>query len=106
MIFNKTYDKSESLLDFGEDIGSDVVEEMIRYMYTGKVEDIEEIADRLIVAATTYGFPALKKQCESVLIKQVKTDNAFNMYELGAEVGSMRLKRRAFTVMKEYVHNL
>ncbi|CAL8087128.1 unnamed protein product [Orchesella dallaii] len=101
MVFNKTYLKSESLIDFGEDIGSDVVEELIRYMYIGKVEDIEEIADRLIVASTTYGFPALKRQCESSLIKQVKTENAFSMYALGAEVGSMRLKRRAFNIMKE-----
>lgn len=101
MIYNMTYERSESLLDFGEDIGSDVVDKLIRYMYTGRVEDIDEIADRLLVAATTYGFPALKRYCESVLIKQVKTENAFSFYELGVEVNSMRLKRRAFNVMKE-----
>lgn len=101
MIYNVTVERGESLLDLGEDVGSDVVEELIRYMYIGRAEDIDEIADRLLVAATEYGFPALKRFCEQALVKQVKIENAFNMYALAVQVQSQRLKRRAFAVMKE-----
>jgi speckle-type POZ protein len=101
MIFNSTLDKSESLLDLGAEIGSDVVEELIRYVYTGKLEDIEEIADRVIVVAQKYGFPELKRICEAALIKQVRTDNAFNMYSLAVEVDAQNLRKKVFDLMKE-----
>lgn len=103
MIFNKTFDKNESLLDLGEKIGSDAVEEILRYIYTGKIEDIDEIADSLIIAAFKYGFPQLKYECESALLKQVGTANAFAMYSLAIEVKADRLQKKAFKVMKELV---
>lgn len=100
IIFNMTFDKNESLIDLGEDIGADVVEELIRYVYTGRVEAIEEIADRLVAAADKYELPNLKMLCESVLTQQVRMENAIQMYTLGDEVHSARLKRRAFAIMK------
>ncbi|CAG7724678.1 unnamed protein product [Allacma fusca] len=100
MIFNLTFDKNESLLDLGDEIGADVVEELIRYTYTGKVEAIEEIADRLIVTADKYELPNLKALCESVLTQQVRMENAIQMYTLGNEVKSSKLTRKAFAVMK------
>merc|ERR1719312_1942443 len=46
----------------------DTVQDMIRYMYTGKVEDIQSKAGLLIHAAEEYDLKGLKELCENALM--------------------------------------
>lgn len=87
-------------MDLGTEIGPDIVEEIVRYMYTGNIDDVEEIADRVIVAAHKFEFPDLKIVCQNALMFQLNTDNALNMYFLAIKVNATELQEKAFNLMK------
>lgn len=57
-------------------IDQKVFKEMLRFMYVTKVDDIENIADRLLVAADRYSLEALKTMCEETLIANLSRENA------------------------------
>lgn len=59
-----------------EDIGSDVFEEMLRYVYVGEVNDIDLIAGDLLAAADKYAIDELKLRCGKSLIDNLSVDSA------------------------------
>lgn len=81
-------------------LNAEVTEELLRHIYTGKVESLGKIADKLILAAHIYELPELKKICEKLLFSNIQTANAIQMYDIGVEVGSHKISKRAFAVMK------
>lgn len=61
-----------------KDTKPQVFKQLLQYLYTGKVHDIaqEGMAHDLIVAADNYGVESLKDECASVLIRNLKVENA------------------------------
>jgi len=53
-----------------------IAEEMIRFIYTGKVEGLEDIAAELVDAAVMYELEDLKHMCLRELVKNVDPENA------------------------------
>jgi len=53
-----------------------VMEELLRYIYTDKVENVESVAKPLLVAADKYGLDNLKKTCEAAMLAQLGVDDA------------------------------
>ena len=51
------------------DIPAVIMEAILSYMYTGKIEDIEKIAYKLLPFAEEYGLIDLRKMCEEVLTR-------------------------------------
>ncbi|ODM96617.1 Speckle-type POZ protein B [Orchesella cincta] len=86
-----------------QDIGLDCIHELLRYVYTGTVDNskmTEGLANRLIIAADKYGLPELKRLCENIVLQGLRAENAIELYLLGNRVSSSRIIRKALSIMK------
>ena len=61
------------------DFDGNVIASMLKFMYSGKVEDLDNQAKELLVAADKYDVAALKEMCERALAKTVKIENAVEL---------------------------
>ena len=77
------------------DIEYNVFEQLLRYLYCGKVNDIELVADDLIVAAEKYGIKSLKLECEKQLIKKISIENCLYYFNFSDLIGTKELERNA-----------
>lgn len=58
------------------DLKHEVLLEMLRYIYSGKVNNIDPIADELLVAADKYSIDSLKQMCGNSLSENLKPEKA------------------------------
>ncbi|XP_065203508.1 speckle-type POZ protein B-like [Planococcus citri] len=78
-----------------EDINEAVVEAMLKYIYTGKCDDLDELAEGLLAAADKYDLGRLKIMCAKKLIKGLSAENATNVLILADMHHHEDLKREA-----------
>lgn len=64
-----------------EDISYEVLEEMLQFMYYGKISD-QGLVDGVLYAAEKYQIPDLKDACKELLFNNLNVDNAENTLEL------------------------
>ncbi|XP_065209099.1 speckle-type POZ protein-like isoform X2 [Planococcus citri] len=83
------------------DIEQEPFEEMLHYIYTGKVTNIEESAFELLPAADKYDLIELKAMCEVVLCWKLSTDNAARILILADMHRADELKTFALQFIKE-----
>lgn len=57
------------------DIEPEVMEELLRFIYVGKVNNIQKLACDLLGAANKYELQGLKTECEEVIITGLSVDN-------------------------------
>ncbi|RWS22824.1 Speckle-type POZ protein-like protein [Leptotrombidium deliense] len=81
-----------------DDIDVKVFEELLRYIYTDSVVNIDDVAKGLLVAAEKYNLPPLKSMCEFALLKDLHVDNTLE-YLLLADFNRAK-------VLKEYAIDL
>ncbi|XP_065202488.1 speckle-type POZ protein-like [Planococcus citri] len=77
------------------------VDEMLRYIYTGKCENIRELADDLLTAANKYGLSGLEKMCMKTLCKNLTIENAANMLLLADKHHANELKPKIIRFIAE-----
>ncbi|KAL6953837.1 hypothetical protein U1Q18_046967 [Sarracenia purpurea var. burkii] len=77
------------------DIRENVMEEMLRYIYTGKVENLDEMAYDLFEAADKYDLAELKAMCENVLCNNLSVDSAAKTLDLADLHHANELKSEA-----------
>ena len=77
-----------------------IFKEMLRYIYTDKVENIETIAKELFIAADTYNIEELKRECEKHIAANVTAQNAIEILEFAEKFGAHELKGRAIGFIK------
>ncbi|KAL6953831.1 hypothetical protein U1Q18_046961 [Sarracenia purpurea var. burkii] len=84
------------------DISENVMVEVLRYMYTGNVENLEELADDLFNAADKYDLGELKALCENILSNNLSIDNAAKTLALADMHNANKLKTEtmAYIVVK------
>lgn len=58
------------------DISQNVLEEMLRYIYTGNVNNLHELADELFEAADKYDLDELKEMCLNFMSSNLSVDTA------------------------------
>ncbi|KAL6953838.1 hypothetical protein U1Q18_046968, partial [Sarracenia purpurea var. burkii] len=76
-------------------IRGNVMEEVLRYIYTGNVENLEELADDLFEAADKYDLAELKAMCENVLSSNLSVDSAAKTLALADMHHANELKSEA-----------
>nr|CAD2181330.1 unnamed protein product [Meloidogyne enterolobii]CAD2198768.1 unnamed protein product [Meloidogyne enterolobii] len=59
-----------------KDIDSEVLGEMLRFMYTGSAPNLERMADELLAAADKYQLERLKVMCEQSLCLSLTNETA------------------------------
>ena len=57
----------------------DVVEQILLFIYTGKISKLEELDGELLAAAAQYQLQMLKNKCEKSLCKSLRVDNCFKL---------------------------
>lgn len=77
------------------DIDYEVFTEMLRFIYTGKVNEFEKMAKSLLIVSEKYALEGLRVMCTKHLCGTLSTDNAFEYLDL-ADVHSIdELKTQA-----------
>ncbi|XP_065205309.1 speckle-type POZ protein B-like isoform X19 [Planococcus citri] len=59
-----------------KDINEQVVGEMLKYIYTGKCANLENLAGQLLEAADKYDLYRLKMMCAKTLLERLSVENA------------------------------
>lgn len=77
------------------DLESDAVLEMLRFIYTGKVQQMEKVNKMVLAAADKYNIADLKESCEKSLCNSMTVDNVCSLLLLARDRVSHELKRRA-----------
>ncbi|KAJ8676290.1 hypothetical protein QAD02_012077 [Eretmocerus hayati] len=95
-----------------EDFEYEVMMDVIRFIYIGKVYDLETKAKELFVAADKYKVRNLKAKCEKYLCKTVNAENVselinfaeyYNAHSLKKEATSfLRGKTNRFSIMQSF----
>merc|ERR1712059_97593 len=83
------------------DIYEDVIEDMLTHIYGGKIDGLEDKAEKLIVVADQYNLKQLKKHCEELLAKCLEIDNCLHFLILADMHSADGLKSVATTFVVE-----
>merc|ERR1719309_195998 len=89
-----------------KDIDAEVMEELLRFVYTNKVQDITKIAKALLAAADKYALDSLKVVCESTLIGQMTVEDVASILVLSDLHRCNHLKDAALAMIKRFPDKL
>lgn len=76
-----------------DDIRYDVMQEVFRFIYTGKVDQIDDKVKELFVAADKYTIVGLKNLCEKNLYARLDVENAIEYLSLASMCNAVALKK-------------
>lgn len=78
------------------DIKYDVLVEIIRFLYTGKVGNVDTLAEELASAADKYALDGLKNTCEkSITEKNLSVDNVVEFLQFAIRLRMDKPKKKA-----------
>ena len=78
MFVNDTIENRESILQI-TDIEFKVFQELLRFIYSGKIESMDIVVNDLLVAADKYSIGGLLRKCEEYLQNIFNVDNIINI---------------------------
>jgi speckle-type POZ protein len=82
-----------------EDINGKTMKELLRFIYTGNIEDGKEVARELLTAADKYQIEKLKIRCCDILVKEVTAENAIELTLLADRVQNDALFQRSLDII-------
>lgn len=80
-----------------EGIKCEIFEELLRFIYAGKVNEIEKIAVDLLVAADKYAVQGLKIMCENLVCEGLTVNNVLKYLRLANTNNARMLKSHAIS---------
>lgn len=83
------------------DMDPEVMSEMLRFIYTDKVSNLENMAADLLAAADKYALDRLKVMCEEALCNNLSIDNVSEVLILADRHSAEQLKAQAI----EFINN-
>lgn len=84
----------------------DVFQELLRFMYTGKVEKIDKLAVDIFKAAHFYQIEHLKLLCENALRKTLTVENAVDFLKLADDHDADCLKDHCFVFIMTHLKTI
>lgn len=85
MFANSMRETKEGIVRIVEEDES-LFRELLRFIYQGTVENLEENASELLILSDKYAIPELSFYCEKYLLKQLCVENAMEMFDLSQSV--------------------
>ncbi len=86
-----------------EDVGADTFQQLLRYIYTGRLEEeprrLDDVVD-LLAAAERYGLEHLKEVCETTLCRRLSADNVVELLVAADLHRARRLERAAVDLLR------
>ena len=74
MFIHNMTEAQEKVIDI-EDLGIETVRDMLKYMYAGKIDDLNTKSPRLLEAADKYQLSELKEICEEKLCDNLTVES-------------------------------
>lgn len=99
MFESEMKENSESKIEI-TDVSSEVMQEVLRFIYAVKVNNIETLKMDLFVAADKYLIDGLKILCKEALIQDLKIENIFETLILADQYELSDLKIAALNLFK------
>lgn len=84
------------------DLSIDTVKDMLRYMYTGKIQDLNTRSPHLLEAADKYQLSELKEMCEETLSANLSVENSLEYLVLADLHSAKELKEAAVAFVVEH----
>lgn len=72
-----------------------MVSELLRYVYTDKVDNLEKYSHKLLPISTKFQLPGLTALCERALIESLKPTNVPNILLLSDQCHCENLRKAA-----------
>ena len=91
--FEQCSGKTDSRVELVSDISPEVLETVLKYMYTGKVDKIDDLAYNLLSTADEYGLENLQRTCEATLAKNLSAQTVVDVLILAETHGANDLKK-------------
>lgn len=91
MFTNEMQEKKQNRAEIS-DIQYSVLKELFRFIYTGTVNELNDMASELLIAADKYCVTGLKALCEKALYDNLNVDNALERLILADTHNSTALK--------------
>ncbi|XP_043274922.1 speckle-type POZ protein B-like isoform X2 [Venturia canescens] len=89
-----------------EDISPDIMQELLRYIYSDRVDNLDAIANQLLSLAERFQLQGLKEACERNLIESITPENVANLLLMSDEFGCGSLKRASIVYCEEHAMNI
>ncbi|XP_043468133.1 speckle-type POZ protein-like [Leptopilina heterotoma] len=89
-----------------KDINPTIFQKMLRFIYTEKVEDLDESAAELYYAAEKYQLGKLKTMCINSLYANLSSDSVIETLKLAEIFSIFDLKRKAFECLASNLEEL
>ncbi|KAG5676302.1 hypothetical protein PVAND_006149 [Polypedilum vanderplanki] len=109
-VFDKMFkaNMSESKSKSGKfnDIDGDTFLEFLRFIYTGQVENLEDIASSVIYAADKYEIIELKKLCAESLMENLSVENVLEILILADHFNEKLLLTECIELIVENYYDL
>lgn len=77
------------------DLDPETVAEVLRYIYTGQVNNLDQLALSLLVAADKYQLDRLKSMCEESLVESLTVENACDVLSYADIYNAEQLRANA-----------
>lgn len=91
MFTSDVKEKNDNLVEI-TDIKSEILEEFFHFIYTGKVNRIEDIVCELLIAADKYSVESLKSLCEETMGNDLTNNNVIRYLNLAIMNDAEKLK--------------
>lgn len=98
-------EKNKSTVEI-EDIKYDILQELFRFIYTGTVKKIEDIACELLTAAEKYCVKDLKTLCEETMADNLTNHNAIEYLNSAETNNAEKLKADAIDWISLHLEDL
>ncbi|KAL9890831.1 protein roadkill-like isoform 1-T3 [Glossina fuscipes fuscipes] len=85
------------------DIHQEVLKEMLNFIYTGKVFNLNKLAQGLLAAADKYALEGLKMMCEGALSVNLSAENAVEILILADLHSAAQLKAQTIVFIKTHI---
>lgn len=83
------------------DLPCEAIREMLRFIYTGKHPEVENVTSDLLVASYRYNLERLKSMCERVLSGRINFHNAVALHDVAEKHNAKHLQMRALQFVEE-----
>lgn len=83
-----------------DDIDSETMLELLRFLYCGRVTNLKHVQERLVIAANKYGIKNLKNLCVDSLMESLNHANVFDVFEIASLLGENHLKENCIDYIK------
>lgn len=93
------------LIDLSE-FENKVIMEVLRYMYTGKIENLHLLGSDILAAAVRYDLQGLKLVCEEHFIHGLHVNNAWQLLVTADRHKAFKLRLRAINFITEHAKEM